>query len=104
MTSICGGRQRGTVGQGHLKSLWDSLNKYAHPSAQQMDLVAKKDFSALVTDSFNVILVNDLLTLTDKVFDIVYTVVLKRFPKAMSLARQYEFVDEWQECLPNTVI
>lgn len=89
--------------RGHFKPLWECLNKYAHPSAQQMDLVAKEDFSALVTESFNVTLANDLLTVTDKVFDTVYTVVLNRFPKAMSLAREYEFINEWQECLPNTV-
>lgn len=85
------------------KPLWDDLNEYAHPSARQMDLVAEQDFSALVTDSFNESLARGLLIVTDKVFDIVYAVVLKRFPKAINLAQQYEFIDEWQECLPNTI-
>jgi len=68
-----------------------------------MDLVAEQDFSALVTDSFNESLARRLLIVTDKVFDIVCAVVLKRFPKAISLAQQYKFLDEWQECLPNTI-
>lgn len=89
--------------QARFKPLWGHLNKYAHPSARQMDLVAEQDFSALVTDSFNEALARELLTVTDKVFDIVYAVVLKRFPKAMSLVQKYEFIDEWQECLPNTI-
>jgi hypothetical protein len=87
----------------HFKPLWDDLNKYAHPSAKQMDLIAEQDFSALVTDSFNENLARELLAVTDKVFDIVYAVILKRFPKSVSLAQKYEFIDEWQECLPNTI-
>ncbi|GAI43635.1 unnamed protein product, partial [marine sediment metagenome] len=83
------------------KPLWDDLNKYAHPSARQIDLVVEEDFSALVTDSFNESLARELLIVTDKVFDIVYAVVLKRFPRAISLAQQYRFLGEWQECLPN---
>ncbi|GAI34361.1 unnamed protein product, partial [marine sediment metagenome] len=85
------------------KPLWDDLNKYSYPSVRQMDLVAEQDFSALVTDSFNENLARELLIVTDKVFDIVYAIVLKRFPKVISLARQYEFIEEWQECLPNTI-
>jgi len=85
------------------RPLWNNLNKYAHPSAIQMDLVAKEDFSALVTDSFNENLAKVLLEATDKVFDIVYAVVLKKFPKAIGLAQQYEFIHEWEECLPNTI-
>ena len=86
-----------------IKPLWDDLNKYAHPSVRQMDSVAEQDFSALVTDSFNEALARELLTVTDKVFDIVYAVVQRRFPKAMSLVQKYEFIVEWQECLPNTI-
>ncbi len=89
--------------RGHFKSLWNGLNKYAHPSVRQMDLVAKEDFSALVTDSFNETLARELLTVTDKVFDIVYAAILRRFPKVITLVRQYEFIHEWEECLPNTI-
>jgi len=87
----------------HFKSLWNDLNKYVHPSVRQMDLVAKEDFSALVTDSFNETLARELLTVTDKVFDIVYAAILRRFPKVITLVRQYEFIHEWEECLPNTI-
>lgn len=87
----------------YFKPLWDDLCKYAHPSARQMDLVAEKDFSSLVTDSFNESLARTLLAETDKVFDIAYAVVLKSFPKAISLAKQYRFINEWGKCLPNTI-
>jgi len=85
------------------KPLWDNLNRYAHPSVRQMDLVAQKDFAALVTDSFNETLARELLGVTDKVFDIAYAVVLRRFPKVITLVQQYEFIHEWKECLPNTI-
>ena len=85
------------------KPLWDDLNKYVHPSARQMDLVAEKDFPSLVTDSFNESLARKLLEETDQVFDIVYAIVLKNFPKAISLVQQYKFIDEWKEYLPNTI-
>jgi hypothetical protein len=85
------------------KPLWDDLNRYAHPSVRQMDLVAEKDFAALVTDSFSEPLAGELLGVTDKVFDIAYAVVLTRFPKVINLVRQYKFIHEWEECLPNTI-
>jgi hypothetical protein len=89
--------------QTQFRPLWDDLNKYAHPSARQMDFVAAQDFSALVTDSFNEGLARKLLRVTDKVFDLVYATVLRRFPKAIRLVQRYEFINEWQECLPNTM-
>ena len=89
--------------QARFKPLWDDLNKYVHPSARQMDLVAEEDFSALVTDSFNESLAMELLVATDRVFDIVYAVVLQRFSKAKSVALQYKFLDEWEKHLPITM-
>ena len=85
------------------KPLWDELNRHVHPSAKQMDLVAAQDFSGLITDSFNTNLARDLLRVTDKVFDIVYAIVFNRFSKAKKLALAYEFIHEWEECLPNTM-
>ncbi len=85
------------------KPLWDDLNKYAHPSARQMDLVAEKDFASLVTDSFNQSLARKLLEETDQVVDIVYAIILTKFPKTISPVQQYKFIDEWEECLPNTI-
>ena len=66
-------------------------------------MVAERDFAALVTDSFNETLARELLGVTDKVFDIAYAVVLTRFSKVINLVRQYEFIDEWKESLPNTI-
>ncbi len=63
------------------KPLWDELNRHVHPSARQVNLVAVQDFSSLITDSFNENLASDLLRATDKVFDIVYAVIFKRFSK-----------------------
>ena len=95
--------RRGQQIQAFFGPLWRELNRHAHPSAKQMDLIAMEDFSALVTDSFNENLAKELLVATDRVFDIVYAVVLKRFPKAKSLVREYEFLDEWERCLPITM-
>ncbi len=89
--------------QARFKPLWDDLNKYAHPSARQMDWVAEEDFSALVTDSFNESLAMEFLAAIDRVFDIVYAVVLQRFSKAKSVALQHEFLNEWEKHLPMTI-
>lgn len=83
--------------------LWRELNKYAHPSAIQMDKVATEDFSGLITDSFNENLAKRLLEVNDIVFDIVYAIVFKKFNKAIERARNYKFIHEWEECLPITV-
>ena len=59
------------------KPLWVYLNKHAHPSAKQMDIVATEDFSSLVTDSFNENLARDALRATDEIFDIVNMIIFK---------------------------
>lgn len=85
------------------KPLWDYLNKHAHPSAKQMDIVATEDFSSFVTDSFNENLARDALRATGEIFDIVDMIIFKKFSKIKELALKYEFIDEWAEFLPNTV-
>lgn len=85
------------------KPLWDYLNKHVHPSAKQMDMVAKEDFSSFVTDSFNEKLAKNVLGATNEVFDIIDMIILKKYPKIRDLARQYEFINEWEELLPFTM-
>ena len=85
------------------KPLWDYLNKHAHPSVKQMDIVATEDFLSLVTDSFNENLARDALRATDEIFDIVNMIIFKKFSKIKKSALKYEFIDEWVEFLPNTV-
>lgn len=89
--------------QTEIKSLWIYLNKHAHPSALQMDRVATEDFSSLLIDSFNENLARDVLKTTNEIFDLVYSIIFKNFPKIKELALKYEFIDEWEEFLPNTV-
>lgn len=85
------------------KPLWDNLNIYVHPSTIQMDMVAEKDFSVLVTDSFNQQLAKELQMMTDKVMDIIYAILLTKFPKAREHARNYKFINEWEQCLPTAM-
>ncbi len=87
----------------HFKPLWNELNRYVHPSVVQLDSVAEEDFSSLATDSFSRNLALDFLQITDRVFDITYAVVLKRFSKVGELALAYTFLREWENCLPNTM-
>ncbi len=95
--------RRGQQIQAVFGPLWKELNRHAHPSARQMGLIAMEDFSALVTDSFHENMAKELLVAIDRIFDIVYSVVLKRFPRAKSLVREYEFLNEWERCLPITM-
>ncbi len=85
------------------KPLWDNLNRHVHPSVIQMDVIAEEDFAGLVTDSFSENLAKELQEVTDEVMDIICAMVLKRFPKAREHARNYEFIYEWEDCLPNTM-
>ena len=85
------------------KPLWNELNRYVHPSVALLDSIALQDFSSLVTDSFSRNLAIDFLHITDRVFDVTYAVVLKKFLKARESALGYEFLHEWEECLPTTM-
>lgn len=83
--------------------IWDYLNKHVHPSAKQMDIVVEEDFSSFVTDSFNENLAKDALKVVDKIFDLIYVIVLKRFSRVKGLVLGYKFINEWEKYLPNTV-
>jgi hypothetical protein len=85
------------------KLTWIYLNKHVHPSAKQMDMVAKEDFSSFVTDSFNQNLAKATLKVVNEIFDLVYVIVFKKFSRIKKLALGYKFISEWEEYLPNTM-
>lgn len=87
----------------NFRPLWDELNRYVHPSAKQLDLIAEADFSSLVTDSFSEPLAKGVLQTTDKVLDITYAIMMKKFMKIIELVRGYKFIKEWEDCLPYTM-
>ena len=89
--------------QSNFKPLWDHLNKYIHPSAKQMDIVATEDFSSLVTDSFNENIAIDVLRTTNEIFDTVNMIIFKKFSRIKELSLKYKFINEWEEYLPNTM-
>jgi hypothetical protein len=89
--------------EGRFRPLLAYLNKHAHPSVKQMDLVSKEDFRALVTDSFNEKLARDALKRVDIVFDLIYAMMFERFPRIKELVLGYKFINEWEEFLPNTM-
>lgn len=39
----------------------------------------------------------------NEIFDIVNMILFKKFPRIKTLAREYEFINEWGEYLPNTM-
>ena len=83
--------------------MWIRLCRHVHPSPTEMDVTAVADFSILVTDSFNEELAREAMKITDDVFDVVYTILLSRFPRMKEDARRSEFLDEWEKYMPNTV-
>lgn len=87
----------------NFKPLWAYLNKHTHPSAKQMDIVATEDFSSLITDSFNQNLAMDVLGMTNEVFDLVNMVIVKKFAMVKESILQCQFINEWDEYLPNTM-
>lgn len=89
--------------KGKFKPLWNYLNKHAHPSAMQMEIVADQDFRSLLTDSFNDTLAKETLDAVDQIFDFIYLLIFQRFPRIKELALEYKFISEWEEYLPNTI-
>jgi len=85
------------------KPLWNYLNKYIHPSKIQMEIAAEKDFSSLVTDSFNKDFSRDALQATTEIFDIINMIIFKKFPRIKEMALEYKHINEWQEYLPYTM-
>ena len=85
------------------KPTWIWLNKHVHPSAKQMNTVAEEDFSSFVTDSFSENLAKVTLGIVDETFDLIYIIVFKKFSRIKDLALEYEFINEWEEYLPNTI-
>jgi hypothetical protein len=86
------------------KPLWANLNRYVHPSTIEMDKVAEADFAGLVTDSFNESLAKDFQKATDSIMDVIYAMVLERYPKAKQQAKSYRFIHEWERHLPITML
>jgi len=86
----------------YIRPLWSYLNKHAHPSPLQFKEVARADFSIFVTDAFNEKLATSLLRKTDAVFDLIYYATLKSFPRAIDLAKEYKYLNEWKEHSPLT--
>jgi hypothetical protein len=89
--------------EGKFKNLWDNFNKHSHPSVKQMDIVAKEDFTSLMTDSFNENLAREVLKAVDEIFDLIYMMIFQRFPKIEELALEHKFKNEWKDYLPNTM-
>ena len=87
--------------QACFKPLWNELNRYVHPSVALINSIVLGDFSSLLTDSFSRNLAIDFLNITDRVFDVTYALVLKKFLKARESVLGYEFLHEWVDILPT---
>lgn len=88
---------------GKYKDIWNYLNKYVHPSAIQMNMVAEKDPSSLLIDSFNETIARDTLDIVDEVFEIIYLIIFSRFPKVTDLLLEDKFIDKWMIHSPNVI-
>ncbi len=88
--------------QERFHSTWRHLNKHAHASAKQMAIILTVDPASLVTDSFDEELARKALEVIDEIFDLVYVMIFRKFPKIKELALGYKFIKEWEQYLPNT--
>jgi len=82
---------------------WKLLNKHVHPSAEQLNLLNKDDLPSLVTDMFIEKLAREVLESLDAVFDLIFSITFRRFPKIQSTNMQARFSDTGKIVLPNTV-
>lgn len=82
----------------------DLLNKHVHASAKRIKIVGDIDPASFFVDSYNEKLAKDTLKVVDEVFDVIYLVVLNRFPYIGSLIAQDRFIDLWAIHAPDTII
>lgn len=73
----------------HYQELWQSLNKYVHPS---VDLVSRMmgESALLVTDSFDETWATEIIQDATEVFDVIWLAVISRFPECAPLLAQQE--------------
>jgi len=83
--------------------IWEYLNKHVHPSGVQMDIIAEKNIESLVKDSFNRELAIKALKVTDTIFEVIYLIIFKKYPKIRKEAINYKHLSEWEEHLPKLV-
>lgn len=74
----------------HYQELWQSLNKYVHPS---VDLVSRMmgESALLVTDSFDETWATEIIQDATAVFDVIWLAVISRFPECAPLLAQQEY-------------
>ncbi len=85
-----------------IQPLWNFLNIHVHPSVRQLDLVIDIDPSSLVTDSFNEELARLSIDTVDKVFDLLYASIFKKFEKIKKHACHSRKTSFWIDDLPYT--
>ncbi len=66
-----------------VRSLWRYLCSYVHPSTSSFKEIASRDLAGFVTDSFNAEIARELLKTVDRVFDLVYYIILKAFSRML---------------------
>lgn len=74
-----------------LGQFWSVLNKNVHPSAMEMDVIADEDFGALIRDSFNERLAEDVLDATGIVFDLSNAIMFAEFSRIVEPAQQSKY-------------
>jgi len=76
--------------QEHYHQLWQSLNRYVHPS---VGLVSRMigESALLFTDSFDEIWATEIIQDATEVFDLIWLAVISRFPKCAPLLAQQEY-------------
>jgi hypothetical protein len=74
----------------HYRQLWQSLNRYAHPS---VGLVSRMigESALLFTDSFDEVWAREIIQDATEVFDLIWLAVISRFPKCAPLLAQQEY-------------
>lgn len=75
---------------GHYEQLWQTLNKYVHPS---VDLVSRMvgESALMVTDSFDETWATEIIQDATEVFDLIWLAVISQFPKCARLLAQQEY-------------
>jgi hypothetical protein len=70
------------------KLLWDGLNEYVHPSKALLDRMVIEAPGSLMTDIFDKEWALETIETATTIFDLVWLVVISRFPKCAELLAQ----------------
>lgn len=82
---------KNTEAEEHYHTLWNKLNECVHPSAALLERMTLEESGLLAKDSFDREWALDTIQAATDVFDLVWLVILRQFPKIAGAVKKKDF-------------